>query len=157
MTMSRGNYGICALLLVLTLGLMGSGWAQTANPPSPDHAILYKPAASLLGQAQQRLNAGNLTAAKSKAKEANSLFTLLKNQYTSVPAERELTPQEEQQLAINQKLTADAQTQADRLMATAAAQDKKARELEVQGREADSKACSPKTDMIGPRIFISSH
>ena len=55
-------------------------------------------------------------------------------------AEHELTPQEEQQLAINQKLAADAHAQADRLMATAAAQDKKAQELEAQGREADSKA-----------------
>ena len=86
------------------------------------------------------MNAGNLSAAKSQAKEANSLFTLLKNEYASVLAEHELSPQEDQQLAINQKLAADTQAQADRLMETAAAQDKKAQELEAQGREADSKA-----------------
>ena len=55
-------------------------------------------------------------------------------------AERELSPQEDEQLAINQKLADDTHAQADRLMATAAAQDKKAQELEAQGREADSKA-----------------
>jgi len=140
MTMSRGNYGICVLALVLALALVGAGWAQTTKPTSPDHAILYGRAASLLDQAQQKLNTGNLSMAKSQAKEANSLFTILKNEYASVLTERELTPQEEQQLAINQKLAADAHAQADRLMATAAAQDKKAQELEAQGREADSKA-----------------
>ena len=55
-------------------------------------------------------------------------------------AERELSPQEDQQLAINQKLADDTHAQADRLMATAAAQEKKAQELEAQGREVDSKA-----------------
>ena len=55
-------------------------------------------------------------------------------------AERELSPQEDEQLAFSQKLADDTHAQADRLMATAAAQDKKAQELEAQGREADSKA-----------------
>jgi hypothetical protein len=140
MTLSRGNYGICWLSLILALALVGSGWAQTTKPASPDHAILYKRAVSLLDQAQQQLNTGNIAAAKSQAKEANALFTLLKNQYTSRLSEHELSPQEEQQLAINQKLAADNHAQADRLMASAAAQDKKAQELEAQGREADSKA-----------------
>ena len=140
MFISRGNCGICVLALALALTLVGAGWAQTTNPASPDHAILYKRAVSLLDQAQQQLNGGNLSAAKSQAKEANSLFTLLKNQYTSALAEHELTPQEEQQLAINQKLAGDAQAQADRLMATAAAQDKKAQGLEAQKQEVDSKA-----------------
>ena len=138
MSMSRGAFGIFLLFLALTLA--NAGWAQTTKPVSPDHAILYKRAVSLLDQAQQQLNAGNLSAAKSQAKEANSLFTLLKNQYASVLAEHELTPQEEQQLAINQKLASDAHAQADRLMATAAGKDKQAQELESQGREADSKA-----------------
>ena len=119
---------------------MGAGWTQTTTPASSDHAILYKRAVSLLDQAQQKLNTGNIAAAKSQAKEANALFTLLKNQYASVLAEHELTPQEEQQLAINQKLASDAHAQADRLMATATDKDKKAQELESQGREADSKA-----------------
>jgi hypothetical protein len=140
MPRSRSNYGICILTLTLALALVGTGRAQTGQSASPDHAILYKRAVSLLDQAQQKLNTGNLAAAKSQAKEANSLFTILKNQHAAVLAEHELTPQEEQQLAINQQLAADAQAQADRLMSTAAAQDKKAQELESQGREADSKA-----------------
>ena len=138
MFMSRGNYVIC--VLALTLALVGAGRAQTTKPASPDHAILYGRAVSLLDQAQQKLNTGNISAAKSQAKEANSLFTLLKKEYASVLAERELSPKEDQQLAITQKLANDTHTQADRLMEAAAAQDKKARELEAQGREADSKA-----------------
>jgi hypothetical protein len=140
MFMSRGNYGICALALSLALALAGAGWAQTAKPISPDHAILYRRAVGFLDQAEQKLKAGDLAAAKSLVKQSNSLFTLLQKEYISVLAERELSPQEDQQLAINQKLADDTHAQADVLMATAAAQDKKAQELEAQGREMDSKA-----------------
>ena len=86
------------------------------------------------------MTAGDLAAAKSLVKQSNALFTLLQKEYAAVLAERELSPQEDQQLAIDQKLADDTHAQADRLMATAAAQDKKAQELETQGREADSKA-----------------
>jgi 16S rRNA C1402 (ribose-2'-O) methylase RsmI len=140
MFMSRGNCGICVLALALTLALVGAGWAQTAKPSSPDHAILYRRAVALLDQAQQKLKDGDLAAAKSLVKQSNSLFTLLQKEYASVLAERELSPQEDQQLAIDQKLADDTHAQADRLMATAAAQEKKAQELEAQGREVDSKA-----------------
>ena len=141
MFISRGNCGICVLALALALTLVGAGWAQTAKPTfSPDHAILYKRAVGLLDQAEQKLKAGDLAAAKSLAKQSNSLFTLLQQEYASVLTERELSPQEDEQLAINQKLADDTHAQADRLMATAAAQEKKAQELEAQGREADSKA-----------------
>lgn len=138
MSLSRCTFGICLLLSALTLA--GAGWAQTTKPAAPGHAILYGRAVSLLDQAQQQLNTGNISGAKAQAKEANSLFTLLKNEYASKLAEHELSPQEDQQLAINQKLAADAQAQADRLMETAAAQDKKGQELETQGREDASKA-----------------
>jgi len=138
MFMSRGNYGIC--VLALALALVGTARAQTTKPASPGHAILYGQAVSLLDQAQQKLNTGNVSVAKTLAKEANSLFTLLQKEYASVLAERELSPKEDQQLAINQKLATDAYAQGDRLMETAAAQDKKAQELEAQGREEASKA-----------------
>jgi hypothetical protein len=138
MFMSRGNCGIC--VLALALALVGAGWAQTAKPSSPDHAILYRRAVGLLDQVQQNLKDGDLAAAKSAVKQSNSLFTLLQKEYASVLAERELSPQEDQQLAINQKLADDTHAQADRLMATAAAQEKKAQGLEAQGQEADSKA-----------------
>jgi len=139
MFLSRGNCGICVLVLMLILALAVTGLAQTAKPTSPDHAILYRRAVGLLDQAQQKLNAGDPAGAKSLVKQSNSLFTLLQKEYTPALAERELSPQEDQQLAINQKLANDTHAQADRLMETAAAKDKKAQELEAQGREVDSK------------------
>jgi len=138
MSLSRCTFGICLLISALTLA--GAGWAQTAKPAAPGHAILYGRAVSLLDQAQQQLNAGNIAGAKAQAKEANSLFTLLKNEYAAKLASHELSPQEDQQLAINQKLADDTRAQADRLMAAAAVKDKQAQELEGQGREADAKA-----------------
>ena len=140
MFMSRNNCGICVLSLALALALVGAGWAQTAKPTSPDHAILYNRAVSSLDQAQQKLKDGDLAAAKSMVKQSNSLFTLLQKEYASVLAERELSPQEDQQLAIDQKLADDTHAQADRLMATAAAHEKKAQGLEAQRQDVDSKA-----------------
>jgi hypothetical protein len=128
------------MALALVLALVGAGWAQTAKLISPDHAILYNRAVGFLDQAEQKLKAGDLAAAKSLAKQSNALFTLLQKEYASVLAERELSPQEDQQLSIDQKLADDTHAQADSLMATAAAQEKKAQELEGQGRETDSKA-----------------
>jgi hypothetical protein len=136
---SRGNCGICVLALVLVLALVGTGWAQTAKPASPDHVILYRQAVGFLDQAEQKLKAGDLAGAKSLMNQSNSLFALLQKEYATVLAERKLSPQEDQQLAINQKLAEDTQTQADRLMETAATQEKKTQELEGQGREADAK------------------
>jgi hypothetical protein len=140
MFMSRGNCGICVLALAMAMALVGAGWAQTAKPTSPDHAILYKRAVSLLDQAQQKLKAGDLAEAKALVKQSNSLFTILKKEYATVLTERELSPQEDQQLAINQKLADDTRVQADRLMEASAAKDKKAQELEAQGQEVESKA-----------------
>ena len=103
---SRSNCGICLLALALVLALVGTGWA--AKPTfSPDHAILYKRAVGFLDQAQQKLKAGDLAGAKSLVKQSNSLFTLLKKEYAGALTERELSPQEDQQLAINQKLADD--------------------------------------------------
>ncbi len=138
MSLFRGIFGICCLVLALTL--TNASWAQRNQPTSPDHAILYRRAVSFLDQAQQKLTTGDLAAAKSLVKQSNSLFTLLKNEYALVLAERELSPQEDQQLAVDQKLADDTHAQADRLMATAAAHEKKAQGLEAQRQEADSKA-----------------
>ncbi len=139
MFLSR-NRGICILALAIVLALVGIGWAQTVKPASRDHAILYKRAVGFLDQAEKNLAAGDLAGAKGLVKQSNSLFALLKQEYASQLAEHELSPQEDQQLAIDQKLADDTHAQADRLMATAAAQEKKAQELERQGREADAKA-----------------
>lgn len=138
MSISRCTFGLS--LLALTLCLTGTCWPQTSKPSASNHATLYGRAVSLLDQAQQLLNAGNISAAKAQVNEANSLFTLLKNEYASKLAEHKLSPQEDHQIAINQKLAADTQAQADRLMETASSQDKEAQELELQGREEASKA-----------------
>ena len=103
MYVSRRNYGICLLALVLTLSLAGAGWSQTATTPAPD-ANPYRQAVTLLDQAEQELNAKNLSAALSLVKQTNAIFTRLQKESAAKLAERELSSQESQQLAINQKL-----------------------------------------------------
>jgi hypothetical protein len=127
---------ICGLALVLAL--VGTGWAQTSKTSLSDHADHYRQAVSFLDQAQQKLNAGDVSAAKSMAKEANSLFTLLQKECASELADRQINPKEEQQLAINQKFATDHIAQADRLMEQAAANKQKGRKLASQGQEGQS-------------------
>ena len=129
----RCNYGICLLALALALALGGTGWAQTATPPASEPAKVYGQAVSLLEEAQQQLAAGNLSVALSLVKQSNSLFTLLQKESAAKLAERQLSSQESQQLAINQKLATEAQAEADRLFSTAGAKKKQAMELRAQG------------------------
>jgi hypothetical protein len=131
--MIRRNFGICLLALVLALALVGAGWTQTAPPPAAEQTKVYSQAVSLLEEAQQQLEAGNLPVALSLVKQSNALFTLLQKDSAAKLAERELTSQESQQLAINQKLATEAQTQADSLLSTAAAKKKQAADLRAQG------------------------
>ncbi|MGO8762996.1 MAG: hypothetical protein ACLP2P_10220 [Desulfobaccales bacterium] len=126
---SRCNCAIC--LLALALALVGPGWAQTP-PVAETDATLYTRAVALLDQAQQQLTAGNLPAALSLVKQSNQLFTLLQKKSTAALAGRELSRQDAQQLAINEKLATDAQAQADRLLEAAAAKKKQAMEAPAQ-------------------------
>ena len=73
----------------------------------PDHKIIYKRAVTLLDNAEKKLNARFTAEAKSMAKEAKSLFAILQKECGQEQKERPLTPKEEQQDAINQKLAAD--------------------------------------------------
>jgi small-conductance mechanosensitive channel len=117
-----------ALLLIVPLA------AQAQNPPAkcgPDHAILYKRAVKLLDTAEKKLNAGYTAEAKSLAKEANSLFTILQKECGPAQKDRELTDKEVQQEAINQKLAADELAQAERLMKSADEKTQKATKLEA--------------------------
>ena len=129
----RPNYGICLLALVLTLALAGAGWSQTAAPPAPD-ANPYRQAVAHLDKAEQELTAGNLSSALSLVKQSNEIFTRLQKESAAKLAERELSAQESQQLAINQKLANEAQTKADGLLSTAAAKKKEADELRAKGQ-----------------------
>jgi len=132
MFVSRRNYGICLLALALALSLAGAGWTQTAPPP--EQAKVYAQAVALLEQAQQQVTAANPSAALALVKQSNELFTRLQKESAAVLAERQVSPQDDQQLAINQKLAGDAQAQADRLIETAAAKKKRGQELQAQGQ-----------------------
>ena len=131
---SRLNCGICLLVLALPLALVGAGWTQTAPPPSPEQAKAYAQAVALLGQAEQQVSAKNPSGALVLVKQANELFTRLQKESAAALAERQLSPQDDQQLAINQKLATDSQSQADRLIETAAAKKKRGQELQAQGQ-----------------------
>jgi len=132
---SRCNYGIC--LLALALALVGPGWAQTPQTAESD-ANLYTRAVALLDQAQEQLTAGNLPTALARVKQSNELFTLLQKKSATALAERQISGKDEQQLAINEKLAADAQAQADRLLETAAAKKKQAMETPGQTEATDT-------------------
>lgn len=144
--------GPIALAVFLVQALLGTGLAQTQPPappqtsPSPqtptpqsrcgpDHVILYKRAVSLLDNAEKKLNAKYTAEAKSQAKEAKSLFTILQRECGQEQKERLLTPKEGQQEAINQKLSADEQAQAERLMKSAEDKEKKSAQLEAKQPE----------------------
>jgi hypothetical protein len=140
MYLSRRNYAICLLALALALGLAGAVWAQTATTTAPD-ANPYRQAVAHLDQAEQELTAKNLSSALSLVKQTNAIFTRLQKESAAKLAERELSSQESQQLAINQKLATEAQAKADGLLETAAAKKKEAEELRNKGQaEAGDKA-----------------
>lgn len=127
--------------MLLILGLTGFAWAQTpvqAPAPTPgptvkcgpDHAIIYKRAVSLLDKAEKKLTTGYTAEAKSLTKEAKSLFAIIQKECGPEQKERLLTEKETQQEAINQKLAADEQAQAERLMKSAEEKEKKAAQSE---------------------------
>jgi hypothetical protein len=140
MFMFRSNYGICLLALSLVLPLVGIGWGQTAPPPASVPAKDYRQAVSLLEEAQQQLDAKNLSGALSLVKQSNAIFTRLQQESAAKLAEHELSSQESQQLAINQKLATETQSQADKLLESAAAKKKQAMELRAQGKAEESDA-----------------
>jgi len=114
-------------------GLFGSALAQQQPPVKcgPDHAILYKRAVKILDNAEKKLTAGYTAEAKSLAKEANALFTILQKECAPQERERTLTDIEAQQEAINQKLFADESAQAERLEKSAQEKAQKAAKIEA--------------------------
>lgn len=146
------------LLISVTAALALPALAQTQAPPpaptpaqppaaapapapaapakcGPDHAILYKRAVGLLDNAEKKLNARYTAEAKAQLKEANSLFTILHKECGPEQRQRLLTPKEEQQEAINQKLSADERAAADRLMKSAEDKEKKSAQIEASQPE----------------------
>jgi hypothetical protein len=130
--MIRSQFMPIILGAFLVLGLSGSVLAQqTPAKCGPDHAILFKRAVKLLDNAEKKLTAGYTAEAKSQAKEANSLFTILQKECGPQQADRALTDKELQQEAINQKLAADELAQAERLIKSAEEKTQKAVKLET--------------------------
>ena len=120
------------MVMFLGLGLVGSALAQqTSGKCGPDHAILYKRAVKLLDTAEKKLTQGYTAEAKSLAKEANSLFSILQKECGPEQKDRVLTDREAQQEAINQKLSADERAQADRLMQSAEDKEKQSAKEEA--------------------------
>ena len=112
--------------------------SQSQSPKStcgPDHAIIYKRAVSLLNQAEKKLSGRYTAEAKALVKEANSLFTILVKECGESQKERLLTEKETEQEAINQKMSADALAQSERLMQSAVAKEKKSDEADKQGNK----------------------
>jgi hypothetical protein len=130
--MIRSQFMPIVLGAFLVLGFSVSVLAQQPQPKcGPDHAILYKRAVKLLDNAEKKLNAGYTAEAKSQAKEANALFTILHKECGPQQADRALTDQELQQEAINQKLAADELAQAERLTKSAEEKTQKAVTIET--------------------------
>ena len=67
-------------------------------------------------------------------KQSLAIFTRLQTENAAKLKEHELSAQESQQLAINQKLANEAQAKADPLLETAAAKKKQAEELRAKGQ-----------------------
>lgn len=139
--MSQTRFLTMVFSLLLVFPLVAAALAQPGTTPNqpppprvpcgPDHQILYKRAVTLLDDAERKLNARFTAEAKSMAKESKSLFAILQKECGQDQKERLLTPKEEQQEAINRKLTADEQAQADRLVKSAEDKFKKATLLET--------------------------
>jgi hypothetical protein len=163
MPLSRFVLLMFAVLLLLGLAISVQAQTQTQPPPpaaaptappappqaqppakppapcGPDHAILYKRAVGLLDKADKKM-AGKYTAeARALVKEAHSLFGILQKECGSSLPQRELTPQETQQEAINKKYAEDEQAEAERLMKVGEDKEKKAAEVEVKDKELSKK------------------
>jgi hypothetical protein len=133
--MSQLRFLTMVLCLMLAFPLVAAALTNPgATPPTPapggpcgpDHQIIYKRAVTLLDNAEKKLSGHYTAEAKSMAKEAKSLFAILQKECGQNQKERLLTPKETQQEAINQKLTADEQAQADSLIKSAGEKFKKA-------------------------------
>jgi hypothetical protein len=93
--------------------------------------IIYKRAVTQLDNAEKKLTARYTAEAKSLAKDAKSLFAILQKECGQEQKERPLTPKEEQQESINQKLAADEQAAAERLLKSAEEKEKKSAQVEA--------------------------
>lgn len=148
--MTQTRFVSLVFTLLLVCGLLGTALAQTQTQPQtqtqaqpqpakpacgPDHKIIYKRAVTQLDNAEKKLNSRYTAEAKSLAKDAKSLFAILQKECGQDQKERPLTPKEEQQEAINQKLAAEEQAAADRLLKSGEEKEKKSAQCEATQKE----------------------
>lgn len=124
-----GIWGICFFLaLIWHLPLQ----AQTKTQ---DHHQIYDRAVKLTAEAEKKL-AGNYTAeAKALIKEANYLYGILQKELPDKLQNRELTPQQEEQWNINDRLGQDSMAHGERLEKSAAEKQKQSDALEAKGQK----------------------
>jgi hypothetical protein len=142
------------VVIFMALALSGPGRSQTQAAPLPqaqsqtsahltmsatEPSILYKRAVVLLDNAEKKLSTRNIAEAKALVKEANSMFDILVKECAPTQKERLLTPKEEEQEAINQKLSRDEQSEAERLMKSAEEKEKKSIQLGAEQPESSVK------------------
>ena len=112
-----------------------SVWPAAAQNAPQDHAQIYKRAVSAIDGAEKKL-AGNYTAeAKAFVKEANSLFAILQKEMPEKMKTMELTPQQEEQWNMNNKLGEDSSAQGQKLEQSGQDKQKKGDTMEAQGQQ----------------------
>jgi hypothetical protein len=121
--------------LGLIFCLLLSAWPVAAQNTPQDHVQVYKRAVSAIDGAEKKL-AGNYTAeAKAFAKEANSLFSILRKELKAKAETVELSPQQDEQFNVNNKLGEDSTAQGEKLDKSAKEKQQKADTMEAQGQQ----------------------
>ncbi len=131
------------VVIFIALALSGPGRSQSQAAPLPqaqaktgaELTILYQRAVILLDNAEKKLSARNIAEARTLVKEANSMFGILVKECGPAQKERLLTPKEEEQEAVNLKLSMDEQAEAERLLKSAEEKEKKSNQLEASQPE----------------------
>lgn len=126
--------GALVPVVVLMVGWFGSPGLAAQKTPQ-DHQAIYERAVKLTAEAEKKL-AGNYTAeAKALIKEANYLYGILQKELPDKLQNRELTPQQEEQWNINDRLGQDSTAQGERLEKSSEEKQKRSDALEAKGQK----------------------
>ncbi len=121
-------------LVVLAAGLLWQTDLAAQKTPQ-DHQAIYERAVKLTAEAEKKL-AGNYTAeAKALIKEANYLYGILQKELPEKLQNQELTPQQEEQWQINDRLGQDSTAQGERLEKASEEKQKRSDALEAKGQK----------------------
>ena len=130
----KGMIRVALPLFGLILGILWQPVLGAQKTPQ-DHQAIYERAVKLTAEAEKKL-AGNFTAeAKALIKEANYLYGILQKELPERLQNQELTPQQEEQWEINDRLGKDSTAQGDRLEKSAEEKQKKSDAFEAKGQQ----------------------